>query len=107
MLDVSRRARLLGRVHGLQLVDSEHRLEEHGRLDTLEGVRAVGQFHPTIYAHERGNQSSYCRRKEMLTQKTKDIVKATAPVLAAHGYTIIQRFCRRHFEAPTRTRAST
>lgn len=35
----------------------------------------------------------------MLTQKTKDIVKATAPVLAAHGYTIIQRFYRRLFEA--------
>jgi len=35
----------------------------------------------------------------MLTQKTKDIVKATAPVLAAHVYTIIQRFYRRLFEA--------
>ncbi|MGF6852021.1 hypothetical protein OKW29_000907 [Paraburkholderia sp. CI3] len=30
----------------------------------------------------------------MLTQKTKDIVKATAPVLAAHGYTIIQLFVK-------------
>ncbi|MBB5503305.1 NO-inducible flavohemoprotein [Paraburkholderia sp. MM5384-R2] len=35
----------------------------------------------------------------MLTQKTKDIVKATAPVLAEHGYPIIQRFYRRLFEA--------
>ncbi|KXV14781.1 nitric oxide dioxygenase [Caballeronia megalochromosomata] len=35
----------------------------------------------------------------MLTQRTKDIVKATAPVLAQHGYTIIQRFYFRLFEA--------
>jgi nitric oxide dioxygenase len=31
----------------------------------------------------------------MLTQKTKDIVKATAPVLAEHGHTIVQRFYKR------------
>jgi nitric oxide dioxygenase len=30
----------------------------------------------------------------MLTQKTKDTVKATAPVLAAHGYDIIKHFYR-------------
>ena len=35
----------------------------------------------------------------MLTQRTKDIVKATAPVLAEHGYPIIQRFYKRLFEA--------
>jgi nitric oxide dioxygenase len=35
----------------------------------------------------------------MLTQKTKDIVKATAPVLAEHGYPIIKRFYQRLFEA--------
>ncbi|TAL92932.1 MAG: NO-inducible flavohemoprotein [Paraburkholderia sp.] len=35
----------------------------------------------------------------MLTQRTKDIVKATAPVLAQHGYAIIQHFYRRLFEA--------
>lgn len=35
----------------------------------------------------------------MLTQKTKDIVKATAPVLAEHGYPIIQRFYSRLFDA--------
>ncbi|MFX1763823.1 NO-inducible flavohemoprotein [Paraburkholderia sp. A1RI-2L] len=35
----------------------------------------------------------------MLTQKTKDIVKATAPVLADHGYDIITRFYKRLFEA--------
>ncbi|SAL83926.1 nitric oxide dioxygenase [Caballeronia arvi] len=35
----------------------------------------------------------------MLTQKTKDIVKATAPVLAQHGYPIIQRFYLRLFQA--------
>ncbi|EIM93870.1 bifunctional nitric oxide dioxygenase/dihydropteridine reductase 2 [Paraburkholderia hospita] len=35
----------------------------------------------------------------MLTQRTKDIVKATAPVLAEHGYPIVQRFYRRLFEA--------
>ncbi|MGH0346889.1 NO-inducible flavohemoprotein [Sinorhizobium meliloti] len=35
----------------------------------------------------------------MLTQKTKDIVKATAPVLAQHGYAIIQHFYKRMFEA--------
>ncbi|SAK84773.1 nitric oxide dioxygenase [Caballeronia fortuita] len=35
----------------------------------------------------------------MLTQKTKDIVKATAPVLAEHGYPIIKRFYTRLFEA--------
>jgi nitric oxide dioxygenase len=35
----------------------------------------------------------------MLTQRTKDIVKATAPVLAEHGYPIIQRFYLRLFEA--------
>lgn len=35
----------------------------------------------------------------MLTQKTKDIVKATAPVLAQHGYDIIKCFYRRMFEA--------
>lgn len=34
----------------------------------------------------------------MLTQKTKDIVKATAPVLAEHGYPIIQRFYERLFQ---------
>lgn len=35
----------------------------------------------------------------MLTQGTKDIVKATAPVLAEHGYPIIRRFYTRLFEA--------
>jgi nitric oxide dioxygenase len=35
----------------------------------------------------------------MLTQRTKDIVKATAPVLAQHGYTIIRRFYSRLFDA--------
>ncbi len=35
----------------------------------------------------------------MLTQKTKDIVKATAPVLAEHGYDIIKCFYQRMFEA--------
>jgi nitric oxide dioxygenase len=35
----------------------------------------------------------------MLTQHTKDIVKATAPVLAEHGYEIIKCFYRRLFEA--------
>jgi len=35
----------------------------------------------------------------MLTQKTKEIVKATAPVLAEHGYPIIKRFYTRLFEA--------
>src|SRR5215471_12975568 len=35
----------------------------------------------------------------MLTQRTKDIVKATAPVLAEQGYPIIQRFYQRMFEA--------
>lgn len=35
----------------------------------------------------------------MLTQKTKDIVKATAPVLAQHGYDIIRRFYTRLFQA--------
>ncbi|CAN0619906.1 nitric oxide dioxygenase [Burkholderia multivorans] len=35
----------------------------------------------------------------MLTQKTKDIVKATAPVLAQHGYDIIKCFYKRLFEA--------
>jgi nitric oxide dioxygenase len=30
----------------------------------------------------------------MLTQKTKDTVKATAPVLAQHGYDIIKHFYR-------------
>jgi len=35
----------------------------------------------------------------MLTQKTIDTVKATAPVLAEHGYAIIQRFYTRMFEA--------
>lgn len=35
----------------------------------------------------------------MLTQKTKDIVKATAPVLAEHGYPIIQHFYKRLFNA--------
>ena len=35
----------------------------------------------------------------MLTQKTKDVVKATAPVLAQHGYPIIERFYRRLFES--------
>jgi nitric oxide dioxygenase len=35
----------------------------------------------------------------MLTQKTEDIVKATAPVLAQHGYSIIQRFYTRLFDA--------
>ncbi|WP_019447813.1 NO-inducible flavohemoprotein [Cupriavidus sp. BIS7] len=35
----------------------------------------------------------------MLTQKTKDIVKATAPVLAEHGYAIIKCFYKRMFEA--------
>ncbi|MBU9589438.1 NO-inducible flavohemoprotein [Burkholderia multivorans] len=35
----------------------------------------------------------------MLTQQTKDIVKATAPVLAQHGYDIIQCFYRRLFDA--------
>lgn len=35
----------------------------------------------------------------MLTQQTKDIVKATAPVLAEHGYDIIKCFYRRLFDA--------
>jgi nitric oxide dioxygenase len=35
----------------------------------------------------------------MLTQKTKDIVKATAPVLAEHGYDIIKVFYTRLFNA--------
>ena len=35
----------------------------------------------------------------MLTQRTKDIVKATAPVLAEHGYGIIKCFYQRLFEA--------
>lgn len=35
----------------------------------------------------------------MLTQRTKDIVKATAPVLATHGNAIITRFYLRLFEA--------
>jgi nitric oxide dioxygenase len=35
----------------------------------------------------------------MLTQKTKDIVKATAPVLAEHGYPIIQSFYKHLLEA--------
>jgi nitric oxide dioxygenase len=35
----------------------------------------------------------------MLTQKTKDIVKATAPVLAQHGYDIITCFYRKLFDA--------
>nr|WP_158903549.1 NO-inducible flavohemoprotein [Burkholderia sp. L27(2015)] len=35
----------------------------------------------------------------MLTQQTKDIVKATAPVLAEHGYPIIQHFYKRLLEA--------
>jgi nitric oxide dioxygenase len=35
----------------------------------------------------------------MLTQKTKDIVKATAPVLAEHGYDIIKCFYTRMFQA--------
>lgn len=35
----------------------------------------------------------------MLTQKTKDIVKATAPVLAEHGSAIIQRFYEHLFQA--------
>ncbi|MDX0953992.1 NO-inducible flavohemoprotein [Sinorhizobium medicae] len=35
----------------------------------------------------------------MLTQKTKDIVKATAPVLAEHGFAIIQHFYKRMFQA--------
>jgi nitric oxide dioxygenase len=34
----------------------------------------------------------------MLTKRTKDIVKATAPVLAEYGYAIIQRFYQRLFE---------
>lgn len=35
----------------------------------------------------------------MLTQKTRDIVKSTAPVLAEHGYAIIQHFYRRLLDA--------
>jgi nitric oxide dioxygenase len=35
----------------------------------------------------------------MLTQQTKDTVKATAPVLAAHGYDIIKHFYRSLLEA--------
>ncbi|ALE58259.1 NO-inducible flavohemoprotein [Paraburkholderia sp. RL17-368-BIF-A] len=35
----------------------------------------------------------------MLTQKTKDVVKATAPVLAQHGLPIIKRFYERLFNA--------
>lgn len=35
----------------------------------------------------------------MLTQKTKDIVTATAPVLAEHGYPIIQRFYKNLLDA--------
>ncbi|PJR08439.1 hypothetical protein CEJ86_32980, partial [Sinorhizobium meliloti] len=35
----------------------------------------------------------------MLTQKTKDIVKATAPVLAQHGHAIIKHFYKRMFQA--------
>jgi nitric oxide dioxygenase len=39
------------------------------------------------------------KEKLMLTQKTKDIVKATAPVLAQHGYDIIKCFYKRLFVA--------
>lgn len=35
----------------------------------------------------------------MLTQKTKDTVKATAPVLAEHGYDIVRHFYKRLFNA--------
>lgn len=35
----------------------------------------------------------------MLTQKTRETVKATAPVLAEHGHAIIRRFYGRMFEA--------
>jgi hypothetical protein len=35
----------------------------------------------------------------MLTQQTKDTVKATAPVLAAHGYDIIKHFYRSLLDA--------
>lgn len=35
----------------------------------------------------------------MLTQQTKDIVKATAPVLAEHGYDIIKHFYRHMLSA--------
>jgi nitric oxide dioxygenase len=35
----------------------------------------------------------------MLTQKTKDTVKATAPVLAQYGYDIIRHFYARMFKA--------
>ncbi|WP_330990884.1 NO-inducible flavohemoprotein [Burkholderia vietnamiensis] len=39
------------------------------------------------------------RSSTMLTQKTRDIVKATAPVLAQHGYDIITCFYRKLFDA--------
>jgi nitric oxide dioxygenase len=39
------------------------------------------------------------RSSTMLTQKTKDIVKATAPVLAQHGYDIIKCFYTKLFDA--------
>ncbi|WP_218918487.1 globin domain-containing protein [Pseudomonas alkylphenolica] len=35
----------------------------------------------------------------MLTQKTKDIVKTTAPVLAEHGSAIVKRFYEHLFLA--------
>jgi nitric oxide dioxygenase len=35
----------------------------------------------------------------MLTQRTNDIVKATAPVLAEHGFPMIKRFHTSLFEA--------
>jgi nitric oxide dioxygenase len=39
------------------------------------------------------------RGDDILTQKTKDTVKATAPVLAQHGYDIIRHFYPRMFKA--------
>ncbi|CAM2342877.1 hypothetical protein BVIET440_50363 [Burkholderia vietnamiensis] len=44
-------------------------------------------------------RTSSRRSSTMLTQKTKDIVKATAPVLAQHGYDIITCFYRKLFDA--------
>ncbi len=35
----------------------------------------------------------------MLTQKTKDLVKATAPILAGHGRALIEHFYKRLFQA--------
>jgi nitric oxide dioxygenase len=43
--------------------------------------------------------AAHCTEENMLTQKTKDTVKATAPVLAEHGVDIIGHFYKRLFNA--------